>query len=447
MPVNMSKALKQQPGSWMQVTPVLNPAAARSSENHDLTSPTTLDDSPVQAAQSREIDQLLAQGFPWLRFPDALENRFHLDHEQVRLKSLTISGLLVAVLFNWMLWTDWLMVPDTFDQAMKLRLFIYTPFTIAGLFLFTYLPTPQLREWGAVASGLAACGINLYLCTSSQEALAGPYLVSLIPIVLFSNAVAQMRFYPALFMDTIVVLMFVMGATSLTTPAPMEIMIPAGLTLLSSIVFSLYSCYTLERDGRQNWLLHLRERVLLQELEQANANLDALSRSDMLTEVANRRHFDEYLQLVWNRAQVDGSEVSLMMIDVDHFKAYNDRYGHPEGDACLKEVAATLKRRLRRPEDLIARFGGEEFIAILAGTPLSTATGAAERVRKGVENLNRLHATSSTHAVVTVSIGVACLRPSAPHASAAQLIAAADEALYQAKSRGRNRVFAFDTAD
>lgn len=106
-----------------------------------------------------------------------------------------------------------------------------------------------------------------------------------------------------------------------------------------------------------------------------------------------------------------------------------------------------LKRRLRRPGDLIARFGGEEFIAILTGTPLTTAASAAERVRQGVEGLNRPHATSPTQPVVTVSIGVACLRPNSPHANPAQLIAAADEALYQAKSRGRNRVFAFGTQD
>ena len=146
-------------------------------------------------------------------------------------------------------------------------------------------------------------------------------------------------------------------------------------------------------------------------------------------------------------ARLDGSEIALLMIDVDHFKAYNDRYGHPEGDACLRDVADTLKRRLRRPGDLIARFGGEEFVAILAGTSLEVALGAAERVRKGIENINRLHATSPTHAVVTVSIGVACLRPNTPHATPAQLISAADEALYQAKARGRNRVFAFGAHD
>lgn len=131
-----------------------------------------------------------------------------------------------------------------------------------------------------------------------------------------------------------------------------------------------------------------------------------------------------------------------MMIDVDHFKAYNDRYGHPVGDACLRAVAGALKRRLRGPGDLIARYGGEEFIAVLGGTSLPTVRGAAERIRRGIEGLNLLHATSSTHEVVTVSIGVATMNPSADGATITRLISAADTALYQAKDGGRNRVVA-----
>lgn len=413
----------------------------------DLTEPTELDQSPVQAAESRQIDRLLEQGFPWLRFPAALEARFFQDRADERQRLFVFSGMLVTVLFNWLLLSDWLMVPDVFEQALKLRLFVFTPCTVIGLYLITRLPPPAAREWLAIGTGLVAAAFNLYICLSSHDPLAGPYLISMVPIVMFSNTVAQMRFFPALMMDAVIFLMFGFGMYTLAEQSEMAIMIPAGLTLVSASVFTLYGCYMLERDERQNWLLRLRERVLLRELERANHHLDEVSRCDILTEVANRRHFDEYLQHVWDRACRDGSEISLMMIDVDHFKAYNDRYGHPEGDACLKDVAATLKRRLRRPGDLIARFGGEEFIAILSGTPLTTAASAAERVRKGVESLNRLHATSPTQAVVTVSVGVACVRPNAPHASPAQLISVADEALYQAKSRGRNRVFAFGTND
>jgi diguanylate cyclase (GGDEF)-like protein len=443
----MLNGLKHHPAGLIEVPITSTSLQALASTGEGLSLPTVLDQAPVEAAQSRLIDQLLADGFAWLRFPAELEARFRQDCSGHRLKAMLVSGMLVAVLFNVLLISDQMMTPDVFELALKLRLFMFTPFVILGLFIVTKIPSLQVREWLEVVCGLGVCFMNVYLCVNSREALAAPYLVSLIPIVLFLNSVAQMRFMKAVIMDTGAMLMFVIGAWMKSDVAAMEILIPSGLTLASAIVFSLYGCYTMERDERRNWLMHLREKVLLKDLEEANAHLDSVSRSDMLTEVANRRHFDEYLQQVWDRALHDGSEISLIMIDVDHFKAYNDRYGHPQGDACLKDVAATLKRRLRRPGDLIARFGGEEFIAILAGTPLSTAVGAAERVRKGVESLNRLHATSSTHAVVTVSLGVACLRPNAPHATPAQLISAADEALYQAKSRGRNRVFAFGTND
>ena len=412
----------------------------------DLTVPTVLDQTPVQAEESRQIDLLLERGASLLRFPEHLEARFQQDCAEQRLRSLLQNGVLVTVVFNWMLWSDWLMVPDVFDLGLKLRLFVFTPITIAGVVLVTFLRSPLMREWMTFAWGLCACAINISLCVASHDPMAGPYLVALVPIIMFANSVARMRFVQSMAMDGLVIAGFC-WAWYVIPDAPFAIMVPATLTVLSASTFTLYGCYVQERDERQNWLLHLRESLLMEDLERANEHLDAVSKSDMLTEVANRRHFDEFLQQVWDRARVDGSEISLMMIDLDHFKAYNDRYGHPEGDGCLRDVAATLKRRLRRPDDLIARFGGEEFIAILAGTPLATAASAAERVRKGVESMNRLHATSNTHSVVTVSIGVACLRPNSPHATPAQLIATADEALYQAKSRGRNRVFAFGTND
>ncbi len=441
----MSDGLKHPAMGWTTVGAALN-ASDHRRDTSTLTEPTSLDDAPVRSAQAQHIDALLATGLRWLSFPDDLEDQFQQDNAESRLRWVMICGLLVAVVSNWLLLPDLLMVPDTFDLAVRLRLFAFTPLVLLGIFIVSRMPMPWLREWGTVAPGLVSTGTTAFLAWKSQDALAGPYLISLIPIVVFSNSVAHMRLRPALTMDIVVLGMFAVVWAS-KPGAPIAIMVPATLTLISSMIFTLYGCYTLELDARRNWLLRQRETCLLQDLEQANADLDAMSRSDMLTQLANRRHFDEYLLHLWERARMSGTEVALMMIDVDHFKAYNDRYGHPEGDACLKDVAATLKRRLRRPGDLIARFGGEEFIAVLAGTSLDVALGAAERVRKGVENLNRLHAKSPTHAVVTVSVGVATLRPNAPHATPAQLISAADEALYQAKARGRNRVYAFGTHD
>ena len=212
------------------------------------------------------------------------------------------------------------------------------------------------------------------------------------------------------------------------------------------MVFTLYGAYTQERDVRQNWLLLMRERLLQHELRQANARLEDASRSDLLTELASRRYFDESLEQLWEAARVQGQEISLILVDVDHFKGYNLAHGHHQGDVCLRDIAAVLKSKLRRPEDIVARFAGEEFIAVMVGTPLQTAVGAAERIRKAVEALELRHGPAEPDRI-TVSVGVSCMRPNSPHASAAQLIAVADEALHLAKKRGRNCVIAFGTQD
>lgn len=393
---------------------------------------------PIETA---EVDRLLNNGKPALRLPDSLEHAFLADAGPQRLRTMIISGMLAAVILNWFLVTDWLLIPDQFDLALRLRLFMFTPALIVGIFLLTRIDSPAVQEWLLVIPGAGAATINAWLCMNSADPAAAPYLVSLASIAMFANSVSRMRFAPAVVLDVIIMLLFVMAACAM--PAELSpILVPGGLLLGCSIVFTLYGCYCQERDDRLNWLLHLRERLLLKDLEAANQELHDASRSDMLTEVANRRHFDEHLAELWEQTKKDDGEVALMMIDVDHFKAYNDRYGHPAGDACLKAIAGALKRRLRGPGDLIARFGGEEFIAVLAGTSLHTTRGAAERIRRGIESLNMLHATSSTNAVVTVSIGVATLRPSTLGASMASLISSADEALYRAKESGRNRVIA-----
>lgn len=395
-------------------------------------------ETPIEA---EEVERLLNNGKPALRLPEPLESAFLNDAGPQRLRTMVISGMLVAVIFNFLLVSDWLLVPDQFDLALRLRLFLFTPGVIVGVFLLSRLASPSMREWLLVVPAAAASAMNAWLTMSSTDPFAGPYLSSLATIAMFSNSVVRMRFAPAAVLDAIIMLLFV--AAAIHMPAALApILIPGALLLACTMVFTLYGCYCQERDDRLNWLLHLRERLLLQDLEAANQELHDASRSDMLTEVANRRHFDEHLAEVWEQHKHDGGEVALIMIDVDHFKAYNDRYGHPIGDACLKAVAGALRRRLRGPGDLIARYGGEEFIAVLSGTSLQTVRGAAERIRRGIEGLNMLHATSSTSAVVTVSIGVATLSPSAPGATTTRLISATDEALYQAKKAGRNRVVA-----
>jgi len=183
--------------------------------------------------------------------------------------------------------------------------------------------------------------------------------------------------------------------------------------------------------------LLLRRMVLA--LEEANQKLERLSFLDGLTNIANRRRFDEFLEREWRRGLRDGTPISVVMTDIDFFKAYNDTYGHEAGDDILKKVAAALSATLNRPADLAARYGGEEFVVVLPGTDSSGATLLAERLRGAVEDLQIAHTRSRVGVHVTISLGVATVVPQRGVAPDA-LVTAADQALYQAKHEGRNRV-------
>ena len=176
--------------------------------------------------------------------------------------------------------------------------------------------------------------------------------------------------------------------------------------------------------------------------------------TDSLTGVANRRQFDESLEREWMRARRSGDPVSLLMIDVDHFKLYNDRYGHPKGDVCLRHVARALLSTCKRPADLVARYGGEEFVILLPQTPRHGARHMAQQVVDDVAAFGILHEDSQTTHHVSVSVGIACFDDASAcwqsdsHAlRASDLVQAADKALYSAKQAGRGQAKLRDIAD
>ena len=175
------------------------------------------------------------------------------------------------------------------------------------------------------------------------------------------------------------------------------------------------------------------------ELECANKELRRLANLDGLTLLANRRRFDEYLQQEWLRLAREGNQLSLIMCDIDHFKAYNDTYGHQIGDECLKQVAAALKHASRRPADLAARYGGEEFSLILPNTDIAGMQYLARSLQQAIHELAIEHAQSSVSPYVTLSIGMSNTIPQHER-RAEELVEAADQALYEAKAAGRNRI-------
>jgi len=173
-------------------------------------------------------------------------------------------------------------------------------------------------------------------------------------------------------------------------------------------------------------------------LKQANLKLNRLAASDSLTKIANRRKFDETYQLEWLRARRKGSSLAVILCDIDHFKQYNDRYGHQQGDACLKKIASALDKAVQRPGDLVARYGGEEFIVLLAETDLKNGRLICEKLFALINDLGIKH-SGSPLGRVTASFGLAAVFPDR-QMPPEYLIRRADEALYRAKSGGRNRI-------
>jgi diguanylate cyclase (GGDEF)-like protein len=403
------------------------------------------DRSGLGPADARAIDALLHGGLRMLRFPANLESRFQQDTARERLQTLLAAGALVSILFNWMLLSDWMMIPDRFDLALRWRLMVYTPGILFGLVVIAKLSSPVLREASLVLAGVVAAAINVQLCVHSTDPMAGPYLISVSVVLVYCNTVARMRLRPALCLDVAVLAMFFHGWHRLPD-APFAIMAPAALTVLSLAVFTLYGAYMQERDVRQNWLLLMREKLLQHELLQANESLEEASRNDQLTELASRRHFDAQLEQRWAQAKAEGQDVSVILLAVDHFKACQASLGQVQADAALRDIADLMRSAFQGDDKLLARFAGEEFAVLMVGTPLQTAVGAAESIRKAIENLRLQHGYHERD-LITASLGVSCMRPDSPHANPTQLISVADEALHLARQRGRNRVIAFGTQD
>ncbi len=190
----------------------------------------------------------------------------------------------------------------------------------------------------------------------------------------------------------------------------------------------------------------ISQAELYRKLEEANQELQRLASLDGLTQVFNRRRFDQALESEWQRLARECLPLSLILCDIDYFKAYNDTYGHPVGDICLQQVASLIKKTVKRPADLVARYGGEEFAVILPNTNALGAVHVAEQIRTRVKANKIEHSGSRHHQCITLSLGVATIVPT-PQQSPAALIVLADRGLYQAKAAGRDRTVLMQQPD
>ncbi|HJV53757.1 MAG TPA: diguanylate cyclase [Noviherbaspirillum sp.] len=374
------------------------------------------------------------------KFPAAMEGEFQAEMDRLRDLRVTRTGVAAVVLYAAFALTDRVMVPDVYHQAWAIRFLLVIPLMLLGTFGITRVRHPLLREI-LLSSIVIVTGASLpWIFSLSSHPNAAYYETGMTLVILFGNIVLNLRFRDAVISSAILLATYAVFL-SLTHKLPPEVRLNNGLFCFALVVISLIANFRTDQDQRRAYLARAREKARNAELSDAVELLGKLSSEDALTQLANRREFDRRIAQEWARAKREGQFLALILIDVDCFKAYNDRYGHPAGDACLRGIASTLASVLRRSSDLVARFGGEEFVALLPGTGTEEAAALAERMRLAVRELQLPHEASSAAPIVTASFGVCAMRP-ADDEQPSVLLDRADAALYRAKQGGRDRVAA-----
>jgi diguanylate cyclase (GGDEF)-like protein len=370
----------------------------------------------------------LQRGSQHLRFTAKLEAEYVRDH-LIRSHTLIRVVCVLAILFGSSRAVEHLSsgASDTFvlvSLAFVISVsIILTAIAWSPAFERVYLPwagivVPVRNSVVAISIAMAAGHGQLEVLTMLPLILIGPFFF------------LGLRFRTALLSGVMTVISFMVSA------AAFELALPIALRLYAFLVMGLVACAIAAR--------HLEHRARISFLE--TRLIAELAEHDALTGMKNRRIFDEHLLRLWRQAIEDRCTIAVLLIDVDHFKAYNDRYGHQAGDQALRRVAQHVQTFVRRPLDILARYGGEEFAVVLYGVDLGHAVKVADRIRHAVEELNIEHAGSQTSSGVTISVGLAVVQPTPkrnPH-GALQL---ADQALYEAKLRGRNKVKVMNEED
>jgi len=371
-----------------------------------------------------------------LGFPAAIEARYEADTGARRSQGLVMAGLVALGIYDLFLVNDWLSRPEVLRTAILWRLGVVSVYGLLILGLIRRGLPPAWREAAMASTTVVAMfgSCMIFRATTSGSGIYDPFVFSL--IFLAGNIMFQLRFVAALLSSCTGLLIaagFLFASGGLPDPAK-----PFAMGLMAAtVLFTAMACFRLERAERQGYLLILRETTRSDVALKAADKFATLSETDALTQLANRRAFDAELPRRWNEAAKHGQTMAALLIDIDHFKRFNDRFGHQAGDDCLQRVAKLMRSALR-DEDFIARIGGEEFAVLLRSSSEITATQLAERLRHQVEHAAIPHDGKDGQRVVSISLGVALTDP--PHElQPVALIAAADAALYQAKEQGRNR--------
>ena len=377
-----------------------------------------------------------------MKFAPALEDRYRHDTGKARASMLMTQGMVALLAYDFFIVGDYMLAPQTILRAAVIRFGIITP-----LVLLVSLLVRRSENTVAVESAASfLCMIGsvsiLFLHTGAVTQFSVNAQTGLVLVLLVSNCMLRIEQPYAIATSG-----FVLMLDGFALVADRQLAVPQkmfhGGILVWVAILTLTANFTLSRERRYSYLLQLQGKLQHRMLAKVNTELAALSATDRLTGLPNRRAYDERLAELWQVTVERREPLSAVMIDVDHFKSLNDAHGHPHGDRVLQRVASLLQQALRGEADFVARFGGEEFVVLLPNADSEAAVKVAERIRvlvqvAGSPALQR-EVSSTLNMWSTVSCGVATAIPGAVQ-DPAHLIAEADAALYRAKQEGRNRV-------
>ncbi|GJE56683.1 GGDEF domain-containing protein [Methylobacterium thuringiense] len=387
------------------------------------------------------IEKGLARPWYRLRLPKPLEARYAARGVPGGTRRIR-SWLSIFVVFNVLsLKVDYDMFgADAVAVPATLTLCVFVPLALLAILALRHDAPP----WRQTAAVMTTSLVDMAITLNSARIAPGPHaevyliLAAIIPLVV--GMIAPLSFRHAILYCGACFALYVASVVGFALGGPEGVGIP--LLVASLILVPLKLAYAHEWETKQSFLLGLREQMQADALAEANSRLTVLSETDPLTGVANRRLFGERLESAWESAAGDRGWLGLALIDVDHFKAFNDAAGHAEGDRCLREVAGALRSAVAARGGLLARYGGEEFVVLLPGATPEAVIVLGEALHRAIAALALPHPGLPDGAMVSASVGVTAAHGATRRwgIGPADLIAAADEALYEAKRSGRDRV-------
>lgn len=372
------------------------------------------------------------------RFPKDLEDSFQDDYLLRHHRHMQIASTLGCIALLCTGVADFIWLPE-FSEELMLTRGAFISIIVLFLFLSQNNRLSKFTPFFAAANSCLFSSMLITLALLSPSPLNYYYYCAVSITILVTGVLTRLQFGWSVSCAVSIWILLNIGMALDVDHQSVQLFIINNFTFVTCAMFAVTGTYLTERNLRDIFLQGQLLALENTDLEKTNTVLHQLSTRDELTQLANRRAFDTHLKTEWRQSLFEHKTIGLILMDVDHFKLFNDTYGHQRGDDCLRQVANVITNSARRSRDLAARYGGEEFVVIFPGVDIDQLEVIAERLREEVMFLNIAHEKAPFNRV-TISIGIASVIPDANNPHPDLLIAMADSALYRSKRTGRNKV-------